>query len=132
MPMHRVNRWIASAVIIAPLLFGLAGCGGSASLGATASSTSGGSGNSGGSSGSTSNSVSLSWAPSTSAVSGYMVFRSQTSGGPYTLLTNSPITATSYTDKTVKPKTTYYYVTAAVTAGGVESAYSNQAKASIP
>ncbi|MGH9491160.1 MAG: hypothetical protein ACRD17_11680, partial [Terriglobales bacterium] len=104
MPMHRVNRWIASAVIIAPLLFGLAGCGGGASLGATASSTSGGSGNSG----TTSNSVSLSWAPSTSAVSGYMVFRSQTSGGPYTLLTNSPITATSYTDKTVKPKTTYY------------------------
>lgn len=127
--MRRAIRSIAAAILAAPLLLCLAGCGGAATLNASAASSS--SGSSGGS-GASNESVALSWAPSTSSVAGYMVFRSTTSGGPYTALTSSPITATSYTDKTVQAHKTYYYVTAAVTSAGVQSAYSNQATAAIP
>ncbi len=129
--MSRVLRSITIALMAAPLLLSLAGCGGAASLSSTAS-TSSSSGNNNGGGATTTHSVSLSWAPSTSAVAGYMVFRSTKSGGPYKALTSSPITNTSYTDKTVQANNTYYYVTAAVTSSGVQSAYSNQATAVVP
>src|SRR5207248_3084380 len=44
--------------------------------------------------------VSLSWKPSTSAVAHYNVYRSGTSGGPYTRIASVP--GTSYTDTTVQ------------------------------
>ncbi len=129
--MNRILRSLTVALIAAPLLLGLAGCGGAASLASNSSSSSSSSNNNGGGA-TTTHSVSLSWAPSTSSVAGYMVFRSTKSGGPYKALTSSPITNTTYTDKTVQAKNTYYYVTAAVTSGGVQSAYSNQATAVVP
>ncbi len=47
-------------------------------------------------------------------VVGYYVYRSTTSGGPYTKLNSMPVTATSYADSTVVPGTTYYYTVKAL------------------
>jgi carboxypeptidase family protein len=77
-------------------------------------------------------SVALSWTASTSTVSGYNVYRTTISGTPYTLVNSSLVTALAYTDTTVQSGTTYYYVTTAVDASGVESVFSNQASAPIP
>jgi hypothetical protein len=77
--------------------------------------------------------VSLSWAASTSTnISGYNVYRSSTSGGPYTKVNGSLITSTSYTDTTVQAGQTYYYVATAVNSSNIESSYSNQAQATVP
>jgi hypothetical protein len=75
--------------------------------------------------------VSLEWDASTSQVAYYKVYRGTVSGGPYNLLATN-VTATSYTDSTVQSGTTYYYVTTALNAAGVESVVSNQLPAVIP
>lgn len=77
-------------------------------------------------------SVSLNWAPSASSVVGYNVYAGTVSGGPYTKITSSPVDATSYTDKSVQPGETYYFVVTAVDSEKQESAYSKQASAVIP
>ena len=77
-------------------------------------------------------SVSLSWSPSTSSVTGYNVYRGSATGGPYAKLTSSADESTSYTDSSVQAGQTYYYVTTSVGTDGVESAYSNQVSAVIP
>lgn len=78
-------------------------------------------------------SVALAWTASTSGgVAGYNVYRSMTSGGPYTKLNSRPVAQTSYSDTSVEAKKTYYYVTTAVGSSGIESAHSNQAEALIP
>ena len=74
--------------------------------------------------------VSLSWKPSTSAVAHYNVYRSGTSGGPYTKIASVP--GTSYTDPSVQAGKSYYYVTTAVSSTGKESSHSNQVHALIP
>ncbi len=80
----------------------------------------------------TPHSVSLSWAASTSAVVGYNIYRSATSGGPYAKI-NSPLDSSAgYTDSSVQAGQTYYYVATAVDSSGTESAYSNQVQAVIP
>ena len=77
-------------------------------------------------------SVALSWTASTSSnIVGYNVYRSTTSGGPYTSIQSS-VLGTSYTDATVSSGTTYYYVTAAVDTSNNEGGYSNQAVAAVP
>jgi fibronectin type 3 domain-containing protein len=76
-------------------------------------------------------SVSLEWDASASLIAYYKVYRGTVSGGPYNVLATN-ITATSYTDSTVQSGTTYYYVTTALNAGGVESVVSNQLPAAIP
>ncbi|MFZ0821189.1 MAG: choice-of-anchor D domain-containing protein [Candidatus Acidiferrales bacterium] len=76
--------------------------------------------------------VALSWTASTSSVVGYNVYRSTTSGGPYTLLTSSPVSGVTYTDSTVASGVTYYYVVTAVNSSGTESVYSNEASAIVP
>jgi fibronectin type 3 domain-containing protein len=76
--------------------------------------------------------VSLSWTASTSAVSGYNIYRSTTSGSSYTKLNTTLISPVSYTDSTVVNGKTYYYVTTGVDSTGAESAYSNEATAVIP
>ncbi len=76
--------------------------------------------------------VSLTWDASTSpGVAGYYVYRSPTSGGPYTKL-SSLLSGTSYVDGTVGAGQSYYYATTAADSSGDESAYSNQAQATIP
>ncbi len=50
---------------------------------------------------------------------------------PYTKLNSSLISTTNYNDQMVQSGNTYYYVTTAVDSQGIESAYSNQAVATI-
>ena len=71
--------------------------------------------------------VTLNWTAATDAVS-YNVYRSTTSGGPYTSIA-SGITATTYADTGLTNGTTYYYVVTAVNSSGTESTYSNEASA---
>jgi hypothetical protein len=80
-----------------------------------------------------SHSVSLTWTASTSAnIAGYNVYRSTTSGGPYTQLNASLLTTTSYTDNSVTAGQTYYYVATSVDTSNDQSAYSNQAQTTVP
>ena len=77
-------------------------------------------------------SATASWTASTSAVAGYNVYRGTVSGGPYTKVNGSLVTALSYTDSTVTSGQTYYYVTTAVDSSGNESVFSNEVQAVIP
>jgi len=76
--------------------------------------------------------VTLTWAASGSSVAGYNIYRATVSGGPYTKLNSVLITGITYTDATIVAGQTYYYVATAVTSGGTESAYSNEASAPVP
>lgn len=77
--------------------------------------------------------VTLNWNASASAgVTGYRVYVATAAGGPYTLLTQSLVTGTSYTDASVAAGKTYYYVVTAVDGSNVESTYSNEAVAVVP
>lgn len=77
-------------------------------------------------------SVQLSWKASASQVIGYLVYRSETSGGNFSPLFGSAITAETYNDTTVTAGTTYYYVVTAVDSAGAQSGYSNQVTAVVP
>ena len=79
-----------------------------------------------------SHSVALTWTSSASAVAGYHVYRSQTSGGPYSILDASIVAVDAFTDSSVAAGLTYYYIVKAVSPGGVESAASAQVAATIP
>ena len=76
-------------------------------------------------------SAKLSWKPSTSAVKGYNIYRTKP-GGSYTRINPTVHPDTSYVDSDVEAGATYYYVTTAVTAAGVESKFSNRVVAVIP
>src|SRR5207247_2584993 len=77
-------------------------------------------------------SVPLNWIDSVSpGVTSQHVYRSQISGGYYALLASLGASATGYTDSSVNPGQTYFYVITAI-ASGLESAYSNQATAVVP
>lgn len=74
--------------------------------------------------------VSLSWTASTSTgVTGYDIYRSTTTGGPYTQI--GTIAASPYVDASVQAGQTYYYVITAVGTSG-QSGYSSQVTATIP
>ena len=77
-------------------------------------------------------SVLLNWAASASSVTGYNVYSSTVSGGPYAKLTPAPVGATDYTDDSVQQGNTYYYVVTAVNSQNQESAYSTQVSANVP
>jgi hypothetical protein len=62
---------------------------------------------------------------------GYDVYRSATSGGPYSLI-HGGTTASAYSDKSVSEFTTYYYVVRAIDRAGNESFNSAQASATTP
>ncbi len=74
----------------------------------------------------------LGWTASTSAVSGYNVYRATVSAGPYTKINSALVTTTTSTDPTVLTGLTYFYVVTAVDSSNVESAYSNEVSAVIP
>jgi len=74
--------------------------------------------------------VELTWdSSSESDLAGYTVYRATTSGGPYSALTPSLLSAPSYTDSPVTNGTTYYYVVTASDINGNESEYSSEASA---
>jgi hypothetical protein len=81
---------------------------------------------------STGHSVKLDWNPSASAVTGYQVYRSNDSGGPYGRISSSAVGGLSFTDSTVSSGATYYYVVTAVNSAGDESGFSNESPAVIP
>ena len=59
-------------------------------------------------------SVTLSWTPSVSPnITGYKIYRSGVSGGPYGFL-NGPVSGPNYVDKNVAAGQKYFYVTTAV------------------
>jgi fibronectin type 3 domain-containing protein len=75
-------------------------------------------------------SVGLNWTANTeSDLAGYNVFRGTTSGGPYTKINSSLVTAPSYNDTGVTNGTTYFYVVQAVDSSNNPSGNSNQATA---
>jgi fibronectin type 3 domain-containing protein len=74
----------------------------------------------------------LSWKAGSSSVSGYDVYRSTTSGGPYSKVNSSLDSSTSYSDATVQANETYYYVVTGVNSEGSQSGYSNQVEAVVP
>ena len=76
--------------------------------------------------------VTLSWTASTSAVKGYNVYRSSTSGGPYTRLNVSLVTGTTFTDNNVQAGGTFFYVATSDSVDNVEGDYSNEAQVTIP
>jgi hypothetical protein len=80
-------------------------------------------------------SVVLTWTASSSpGVQGYNVYRSTTSGGPYTLLTTPFINATSYTDFSVLAGQQYCYVVTAYSTNYTpsESMYSTETCVIVP
>ncbi len=76
--------------------------------------------------------VKLDWNPSTSPVTGYLVYRGGASGGPYARVTSSQVAGLSYADSTVNSGATYYYVVTAVDTAGIESRFSNETSAVVP
>jgi len=77
--------------------------------------------------------VNLWWNASTSGtISGYNVYRGASPSGPFSKINPAVNSSLSYSDSAVQSGTTYYYVTTAVDASGVESSYSNQVTAAVP
>ncbi len=79
-----------------------------------------------------SHSVTLTWTASTSTVTGYNVYRSTVSGGPYSKVNSSLVAGTTYTDSTVQASQGYFYVLTSVDASGTESAFSTEVSVTIP
>ncbi|MFA5072587.1 MAG: hypothetical protein WC539_01600 [Nitrospirota bacterium] len=78
------------------------------------------------------NRVFLTWAEGTeSDLAGYSVYRSTRSGRAYERLTEKPLNRTTFSDETVKARTTYYYVVTSVDKYGNESAHSREHKAFV-
>jgi hypothetical protein len=72
--------------------------------------------------------VQLTWSPVAGAVC-YNIYRSQTSGGPYTLIASCHVTDyCTYLDDNVVNGILYYYVVTSIS-GGIESLYSNEVSA---
>jgi fibronectin type 3 domain-containing protein len=65
-------------------------------------------------------------------VIGYNLYRGTVSGGPYAKLNGSILSGTTYTDSAIQSGATYYYVSTSVNSDSEESAYSNEASATIP
>jgi len=74
--------------------------------------------------------VSLNWNDNVEGdLAGYNVYRSQTSGGPYTKVNGSLVLVSNYTDTGLTNGVTYYYVVTAVDTSDNESGDSNEASA---
>jgi len=76
-------------------------------------------------------SVTLNWAASTTTGVTYNVYRATTSGGPFSQINPSPVTALTFVDSQVTNGTTYFYVVRSFD-GTTESVNSNQVSAVIP
>ena len=79
----------------------------------------------------TQHSVDLWWAPSTSSVAGYNVYRGTTVGS-YSRVNAALNSGTTYNDDTIVSGATYYYAATAVNSSGQESSYSSPIEVTIP
>ena len=79
-----------------------------------------------------SHTVTLGLTPNSSNVTGYNIYRSSASSGPYSQLNSVLVTSSNYVDSAVVAAHTYYYVATAVDSSGIESAYSNQVSGTVP
>jgi hypothetical protein len=78
-------------------------------------------------------SVMLTWAASSSsATTGYNVYRSSVSGSGYAKINSAPVSGLTYTDTTVVGGQTYYYAVTAVDSGGDESGLSADVQEVVP
>jgi hypothetical protein len=76
--------------------------------------------------------VAVSWQASTSPnVAFYNIYRSGTSGGPYTRV-GWRVSGLTYTDTAVQAGATYFYVVTSVTSSNTESVISSQITATVP
>ncbi len=74
--------------------------------------------------------VALDWSSNAEPdLAGYHVYRATQNGGPYSVITTSPLLASAYNDTSVSNGTTYYYVVTALDTSGNESADSTQVSA---
>lgn len=80
----------------------------------------------------TQHTVALSWARSSSTVTGYFVYRGSKPSGPYTQLNSTPEANASFSDGTVSNGQIYYYFVTAVNSSNIQSAESNQVSVTIP
>jgi Abnormal spindle-like microcephaly-assoc'd, ASPM-SPD-2-Hydin len=79
-----------------------------------------------------SHTVTLSWAPAIIGVTGFKTYVSMVSGGPYVEMGSVPSTTPAYSDSSVQPGQTYYYVVTAVNSSNEESLYSSEVPAIVP
>ena len=79
-----------------------------------------------------SHSVVLSWTGGAVGIGGYHAYSSTVSGGPFVRMTSSLLSSPSYTDTSVLPGHTYYYVVTAVNSANQESTYSSEVTATVP
>lgn len=70
---------------------------------------------------STSTSVELIWKPN-SAATGFNVYRSPNSAGPYTKINGNPVSGASFADRELAPNTAYHYEISAIGQSSQESA----------
>jgi hypothetical protein len=118
-----------SLVVLCGLIAWIVCCGG----GSSSSSSGPGSGPTPSPTPTPSHSVAISWQASTSPeVGSYNVYRSTTSGGPYTTRVGWRVMGTTFTDTAVQPGATYFYVVTSVTTSNVESTISSEIKATVP
>jgi P pilus assembly chaperone PapD len=76
--------------------------------------------------------VIVTWAPSTSPVIGYFIYRRTGTIGSFSRLDSSIDSLTSFADSNVTDGATYYYVITAVSVGDVESQFSAEVSVTIP
>jgi hypothetical protein len=76
--------------------------------------------------------VTLSWNSAGSAVSGYNVYAGAVPGGPYSKVSATATSATTYVDSSVQSGGTYYFVVTAVNSANQESVYSAEVSATVP
>lgn len=76
--------------------------------------------------------VTLTWSYGEDVVDNFYIYRGGISGGPYSKLAEVRYWNRAYEDTAVVAGATYYYVLTAFDSLRGESAYSNEAKATIP
>jgi centrosomal CEP192-like protein/immunoglobulin I-set domain protein len=76
--------------------------------------------------------VSLSWSPAVTDVTGFKTYMSMVSGGPYVAMGSVSSTTPAYSDSSVQSGHTYFYVVTAVNSTNQESLYSSEVAAIVP
>jgi fibronectin type 3 domain-containing protein/endonuclease I len=72
-------------------------------------------------------SVTLDWSDSTEPdLAGYRVYRSEVAGGPYTVINDTPLSASEYADTSLAAGTFHYYVVSAIDTAGNDSGHSGE------